>query len=450
MAKDFHDPSVFTDNVSALDLFNNSVRKSFNYDALTGPTYFAKVLSTPLPLNADQMASMLNLDPKVSKTAVDAATKANQKRVTSFYFKGRIEQLHGQFLDDPCDLSTATCPHAIKRLISDHTEFISEGINSEIPAVGDIVRVQLKPASNGPYDLQSGAYLGPTRTWSARSTAPGAGQSEQCYSAVANFDEENASTMGEVSPGTATSLGRNQAQSYTPVAEGERTIDRIVIHFTDGNCGSGRAQQTIDRMAEGPTLRYEVNGQLVPCTPVGGSSTNEDLTCMKRSMYNNIGGAALEKVVKTSIHYAIDQGGNIVAGVLEKDVAYHAAGVNSRSIGIEINGSDNLEKHPSCKPSMFTPTLMNTLAALVSEIAGRHSIPIDRTHIVGHDEYYSGDNARRRDPGTFASRNTAQVGHPSGWDWDIFIEATQAEAAGKPITLAQNSTSGAVIKSIVS
>jgi len=198
MAKDFHDPSVFTDNVSALDLFNNSVRKSFNYDALTGPTYFAKVLSTPLPLNADQMASMLNLDPKVSKTAVDAATKANQKRVTSFYFKGRIEQLHGQFLDDPCDLSTATCPHAIKRLISDHTEFISEGINSEIPAVGDIVRVQLKPASNGPYDLQSGAYLGPTRTWSSRSTAPGAGQSEQCYSAVDNFDEENASTMGDV------------------------------------------------------------------------------------------------------------------------------------------------------------------------------------------------------------------------------------------------------------
>jgi len=207
MAKDFHDPSVFTDNVSALDLFNNSVRKSFNYDALTGPTYFAKVLSTPLPLNADQMASMLNLDPKVSKTAVDAATKANQKRVTSFYFKGRIEQLHGQFLDDPCDLSTATCPHAIKRLISDHTEFISEGINSEIPAVGDIVRVQLKPASNGPYDLQSGAYLGPTRTWSSRSTAPGAGQSEQCYSAVDNFDEENASTMGEMAPGSFTPTG---------------------------------------------------------------------------------------------------------------------------------------------------------------------------------------------------------------------------------------------------
>ena len=90
MAKDFHDPSVFTDNVSALDLFDNGIRKSFDYDALTGPTYFAKVLNTPLPLNADQMASMLNLDPKTSETAVEAATQANQKRITSFYFKGRI------------------------------------------------------------------------------------------------------------------------------------------------------------------------------------------------------------------------------------------------------------------------------------------------------------------------------------------------------------------------
>ena len=431
-SKMFIDPSDFSEPESALDLYSNSIRSSLAFKgALSEPTYVAKVLSPPLPLNPAQAgvfnepAAVLGLEANEPKTwrqkASEAALSAlgagprASPALSKFTFYGRIEKIHGGLLREPYPITYAPNPTAAYQLIRQHTQFISAADTTEFPSVGDLVNVRLEPGTAGKWNLQYGTYIG-IRDHSSV-TPP-----HLTPSPKDKFDNNTSppTTMGEAT--NRTSLGKNQAKYYTPKAEGERTIDTIVIHFTGGHCGSGKAQGTIDRMAEGPTIRYEVNNKLVPCSTPNAAAA-EDLICIKRSKYDNIGGSAFEKVVHTSIHYAVDQSGTAVQGVLEKDIANHAVGVNSRSIGIEINGSDDLIKSPSCKPSMFTPTLMNALVQLVSEIAARHNIPIDRAHIKGHDEYYSGVAARRRDPGTFKSRNTAQVGHASGWEWDVFIDA---------------------------
>ena len=447
MAKNFWDYSTFSDPKSALDLLGNSIRKALEYNALGGPEFIARVLTKPIRLSPVEASAFFPFSvtpdtnligaPSSGDAAVAArAAHANalNNRMSKIVFTGRIETIHGALLGAPPDMAFAETPVEALGLIEQHTQFVSLHDPEAEPEVGDLVKVRLFNGDFG-YDLQHGEYIEifepgvyAQTSGTPGSTAGAAPIGAQGLNSLFKNGNGNISTLGNAT--NQTSLGKNQAKSYTPKAEGERTIDTIVIHFTGGHCGSGKAQGTIDRMAEGPTIKYEVNGKLVPCsTP--NANVGEDLICMKRSVYNNIGGSALEKIAQTSIHYSVDQGGSIVQGVLEKDIAYHAPSVNSRSIGIEINGSDNLVEHPSCKPSMFTPTLMNTLVQLVSEIAARHSIPIDRTHIKGHDDYYSGNTARRRDPGTVKARNIAQVGHPSGWDWDVFIAALKNKSQGK-------------------
>jgi len=107
-----------------------------------------------------------------------------------------------------------------------------------------------------------------------------------------------------------------------------------------------------------------------------------------------------------SIHYIIDKDGFVVKGeVGEDETAYHAGcqptrpkcekspdnccvrGMNERSIGIELVNSGK-ESYPQEQT--------NVLAMLVAEIAERHDIPIDREHIIGHDEV---DPGRKVDPG---------------------------------------------------
>jgi len=95
-----------------------------------------------------------------------------------------------------------------------------------------------------------------------------------------------------------------------------------------------------------------------------------------------------------SAHYVISLSGEITQMVLEKDAAHHAGIVSNPStpvyhgynpnwntIGIE-NVDDN--KPQSADRTTQTPIL----ATLVREICQRHSIPIDRKHIVGHRELY--------------------------------------------------------------
>jgi len=96
---------------------------------------------------------------------------------------------------------------------------------------------------------------------------------------------------------------------------------------------------------------------------------------------------------KVSAHYGIGQNGAVHQYVAEADSAWHAgrtynctwpgkrAGVsaNYNTIGIEHEG----QAHTPWSAKMY-----DTSAQLISEIANRWSIPLDRDHIVGHREIY--------------------------------------------------------------
>lgn len=94
-----------------------------------------------------------------------------------------------------------------------------------------------------------------------------------------------------------------------------------------------------------------------------------------------------------SAHYGNGRDGNIVQWVDEDDTAFHAGKIvrpssslvkarpklnpNDYSIGIENEGTG--EQLPTLKQTQ-------SLVALVRDIASRWDIPINRTHIVGHNE----------------------------------------------------------------
>jgi len=145
-----------------------------------------------------------------------------------------------------------------------------------------------------------------------------------------------------------------QARWYRPHS-GPRTIRRIVIHITDG--GARRAIGTANYFHD----------------PGDGR--------------------------RVSAHYVIGQDGDIVQMVNHDGIAWHAGSANSDSIGIEHQANTrgmNLTEEQYCLS-----------AALVHWLCEQYSIPMDRTHILGHSE---------ADPGT------SHTGCPNAlWDWDYYM-----------------------------
>ena len=456
--KKFWDSSEFTGAGQALEAQQQSAFLNMTTNA-TGYNYLvkARVITKPLPMSDSDAAGENNtpsstpcsripgkdLACKEAERAVAAVEAAEQaKRFGVHKFFARIE-LEGaspsehELISNVCSISTASDKLTTASNIGLHVLCYTRPMATAMPKIGDTIRMQLRVGDVG-RDLQHSDFAGLEQV--SEISEATIGGSLSCQATLV-------STMKDIFDDTYTgsrphtSLGADQAMHVTEVPEGDRTINLIVIHFTAGRCGSGAAQRTIDQFAAGMMGKYKPEGVVVPCTP-GDRVPNvsgKDIVCQHRpTIYADIGGYALEEKRKTSIHYAIDQGGNVVQGVLEKDIATHAGGSNDRrAIGIEINGSDDLVRHPECSPSMFTPTLMNALVRLVREIAARHNIPLDRQHIKGHDELTSA--AHRRDPGTFPERQIAAVGRESGWKWDIFMSALK-----NGTQLAQDQTSGDV------
>ena len=101
---------------------------------------------------------------------------------------------------------------------------------------------------------------------------------------------------------------------------------------------------------------------------------------------------------KVSAHYLVGKNGDIVQMVKDEDTAWHCIGVNSRSIGIEHEGYESFGNFPV--------QMLEASAKLVSSLCKGHKIPIDRRHIMGHNEV---PNNNHKDPGKF-------------WDWDVYME----------------------------
>jgi len=125
-----------------------------------------------------------------------------------------------------------------------------------------------------------------------------------------------------------------------------------------------------------------------------------------------------------SAHYVIRSAdGAVTQMVRTKDVAWHAGNwaLNAHSIGIEH------EAYAAEGATWYTDAMYRSSATLVRYLAHRYRIPLDRAHILGHDEVAndSGYAASHWDPGPF-------------WDWDRYFQllgAPVARPAGDLVTV---------------
>ena len=93
-----------------------------------------------------------------------------------------------------------------------------------------------------------------------------------------------------------------------------------------------------------------------------------------------------------SAHYTVrSRDGKIAQSVSDINIAYHAGNwtYNQHSIGIEHEGYIN-------NKSWFTPEMYRSSAKLTAFVCRRYGIPIDRRHIIGHNEVPGADHT---DPG---------------------------------------------------
>ncbi|MCA2179616.1 N-acetylmuramoyl-L-alanine amidase [Nonomuraea glycinis] len=111
-----------------------------------------------------------------------------------------------------------------------------------------------------------------------------------------------------------------------------------------------------------------------------------------------------------SWHYTIrSNDGHVAQHVLSKDIAWHAGNwdVNSRSIGIEHEG------YLAKGGTWYTEAMYRASADLVRYLADEHDIPLDRAHILGHDNV----------PGTTPDTLPAMHDDPGPyWDWAHYFD----------------------------
>ncbi|GAA1614145.1 MULTISPECIES: N-acetylmuramoyl-L-alanine amidase [Kribbella] len=112
--------------------------------------------------------------------------------------------------------------------------------------------------------------------------------------------------------------------------------------------------------------------------------------------------------------------GHVWQHVKAKDVAWHAGNwyVNMHSIGIEHEG------FAPQGATWFTESLYRNSAKLVRYLAMKNNIPLDRAHIIGHDQV----------PGTVPSTVRGMHWDPGPyWDWEHYFDLLGAPIWGKSV-----------------
>ena len=121
-----------------------------------------------------------------------------------------------------------------------------------------------------------------------------------------------------------------------------------------------------------------------------------------------------------SSHYVVSRRGRIVQLVHQSDIAWHAGNwkINARSVGLEHEGITG-------DPGGFTRAQYHASARLAAHVARRSLMPIDRRHVIGHDEvpdpvdrglYGGADN--HTDPGRY-------------WRWNGYLKLVRLYAFGR-------------------
>ena len=138
----------------------------------------------------------------------------------------------------------------------------------------------------------------------------------------------------------------------------------------------------------------------------------------------HIGSWFAREEANTSAHYMVDQNGNIIQFVREQDTAWHARGVNRRSIGIEHvaiqrGGARYPRSDGSVQTFPYTPPTdaeYRASAALVAHLCQKYALTPNRETVIGHREADSG---------------TTHTSCPDGaWDWDLYMALVAEQLRG--------------------
>lgn len=218
------------------------------------------------------------------------------------------------------------------------------GDDEPLPATGNPPADQEKTAMyNNGTTTQEFVYddgLG-TEFWQAQAAATATDDPSSAYGIdgpiPATYESTDLAAAAAMPMQSAQTPDYPQASRFVPAAPGNfrpasgRTIDRVVIHITDG----------------GPNINGTIRWFQDPAAQV-------------------------------SSHYIVGQDGEVVQMVRDADVAYHARAANGRSIGIEHVANT--------RGLVPTEAQYCASAALVRWLCETYRIPMDRQHILGHRE----------------------------------------------------------------
>jgi hypothetical protein len=122
---------------------------------------------------------------------------------------------------------------------------------------------------------------------------------------------------------------------------------------------------------------------------------------------------------RVSAHYVVSRSGAITQMVPTSRAAWHSGNpwVNAHSIGIEHEGITGVD-------TTFTDAEYRASAELAASVLRRDVLPIDRRHVIGHNEVPDpfhpplfGGASHHTDPGTF-------------WDWRRYMAYIRSYARG--------------------
>lgn len=135
--------------------------------------------------------------------------------------------------------------------------------------------------------------------------------------------------------------------------------------------------------------------------------------------------ATLQNDPGKSVHYIIGEDGRVGQFVPESTLAWHAGNIsfNARSVGIEHVGY-------ATKP--FPEAEYVASAKLVTYLAGKYDVPLDRAHIIGHDQIPNGKKIDiDSDPCSLAPEEchdspnyggASKHTDPGIWEWAPYME----------------------------
>lgn len=161
--KDIIDFSIFTDNKESQDLYSNSIRRAFRFDAYGDQDVFeAVVLTNPIPLESKQI-DLFYAAQQDNPEELEGTPPPQFKKIGKYVYRARILGANSphNFLPDPCNPIYAQNTIEAQKIIAMHTLFYSneeEGVGLSLPKVGSIVQVRLTK-NKFSYDIQTGEHV---------------------------------------------------------------------------------------------------------------------------------------------------------------------------------------------------------------------------------------------------------------------------------------------------